>query len=193
MKVFWVKTISHVLILIGMLVFFYGFLLAPQREYVCELNSKIQDRIDDMEMSLGSLLHLEDESIFLDRLREDVETRKKRFIHRGGVVEAGWELISWIRDAGFKPVRLIPPIDREEREIKVGSGGNVRIVEVPIMIELEGSYLECGRFLESLNRYPFHVVPGRISMSSIKPGNRLLNIKIEFFVYVIDEVFPDGV
>jgi|GEM_PF-5969367 len=194
MKIFWIKIISHVLFLAGMLAFFYGFLLAPQREYVYELNRKIHDRVGEMEANLDPLYHIEEESIFLDRLKEDIETRRKRFVAQNRIIEAGWELTSWIREAGFRPIRLIPPIgDREGKEMEVSSSGNLRILEFPLIIEMEGSYLECGRFLESLQQYPFHVVPGRISMASSRPGNSLLDIKLELYIYVLEEVPTDEV
>jgi len=187
MKDIW-KTLSlHALLLGSILVLFYLFLFQPQNEILAKMNRDVKIKVGEIEEGLSGLEEVGGEREDYTLLREDVDVLGKKFVSRDRVEEIGLELADWAGRAGFEVIRIIPPIAREEEAVEISSEPGIRILEMPLALEVRGDYLRYGRLLQSLDRFPFHVTLGRVSITSEEPGRSRVSIKTVLKVYVVVE------
>ena len=106
--------IFHVVILGVVTAVFYVFLMAPQRQVIAQFSRKVNSEVEEIEGNLNALDELSGGSHELSQLRERAAMLKSRFVPYDRIEEAGQELAAWAHKAGFRPVRIIPPIDRDE-------------------------------------------------------------------------------
>jgi hypothetical protein len=193
MKKVWMRISLHALIIGGLIAFFYGLVLAPQKRMVEGFNKKISGKIVEIEESLGVLDEITGEGGEVAVLRAEVMELKSRFITWDLLGEVAMDLVDWARKAGLEPVRVIPPIQGVEAGTEIVFRNGVRIVEMPIVIEMEGQFLAYGEFLESLTEFPHYIMPGGVWLRSAGPGKPKLRIGSEFFIYIIEEGTGDEV
>jgi len=189
----WKNIFIHTLTLGGILGLFFWFLLMPQKEILAELNQDVKTKVEEIEEGLSALEEISRGGGKLSQLNEEVDIMMKRFIQRDRVEEVGMELADWAGDAGFELIRVVPPLKKHGEMVEVVSGSGIRILELPLILEMRGDYLGYGRLLQSIDRFPFEIIPGRLNMSSEKPGTTRVFIESEFKVYVLEEVTNHGV
>ena len=193
MKSAWFRISLHIFVLGGLTVFLYGFVLAPQKKAVNGFNMKVRAQVQEIEESLSVLEEIVGEGGEVAHLREEVRQLRSHFIAGDNLPAFTMQLVEWARQAGFEPTRFIPPIDGEGKGQEIASRNGISIVELPVILETEGSFLAYGRFLESLREFPYYITPGRVWMESRAEGTLPLTIGTEFFVFVIEERDANGV
>jgi len=176
----------HTLFLGGMLALFYWFLLMPQKELLTGLNQDVKKKVVEIEEGLSGLESIDGGNEKFSRLQEEVASLRMRFVSWGSVEEIGLELAKWAGGAGFELVRVIPPLQREGVEVEIYSDSEIRIVELPLVLEIRGDYQRFGQLLQSREGFPFHITPGRMTMSSDEPGKARVTIVTELKIYVIE-------
>lgn len=186
MKKAFIRISLHVLVLGGLIAVFHGLVLAPQRKFVEGFHRKVSGEIEAIEGSLEVLSEIAGEGTEIPMLREEVRDLRSRFVTWETLGPVAMELARWARKAGFELVRIIPPIHGVDEGASIFTQAGISIVELPIVIEMEGRFLSYGQFLESLDGFPYHILPGSVSIRSSGRGKPRLSIAAEFFVYMIE-------
>jgi Tfp pilus assembly protein PilO len=185
-----VSTIAmHLLFLSGIFVFFYFISLSPQRASVEQFSSQVNERVSTIEENLEVINQVSGGEDALSLLREEVNMLRGRFVSYEMVEDVTRELAAWAKQTDLQPVRVIPPIGREGTEFNLGTESTLHVEEYPIVMEVKGKYLDYGRFIQSLQQFPYHITLGGMKIAKEKPEDSNMSIMSEFKIFVIREGF----
>jgi hypothetical protein len=187
MKDIWKHIFLHTVLLGSTLALFYLFLLQPQHEILARMNRDVNVKVTEIEEGLSALEvigGMRDEDMLL---QGEVDVLEKKFVPRDSLEKIGLELAEWADRAGFEVIRIVPPIAMEEETVEIASESGVRIVEMPLTLEMRGDYLRYGKLMQSLDGFQFHIKPGKVSIVSEDPGRSRVDIKTVFKVYVVEK------
>lgn len=185
MKRFYVNLAAHIVVLTGILVVFYIFVFSPQRKRLNSFDRMVEDKVLEIEESLDALGEITGESSELSSLRQRVEVAGGKFVPYELVGEAALELANWARRQGFDPIRVVPPVEWNSEEKVIKSSSSMDILEIPVVIEMRGTYLAYGRFLETLGDFPYHAVAAQMSITSTEPGKGSIVCSTEIRIYAL--------
>ncbi len=181
---------AHTLVLAAITAFFFLFVFSPQKASIGRFHTMVKNKVHEIEESLDALGDITGENTEMSSLRDKVETARGRFAPYDGVGDVALELADRCRQLGMTPTRVIPPMEWRSEERVVRTVPGLVIVEVPVVIETSGTFAAHGRFLETLDGFPYYVTPVEMSMGTTVPGKGPVSCSTRFLVYALRRSVP---
>jgi len=114
----------------------------------------------------------------LENAKTDLETIKRRIINRKNLTRVTEDLQRVAEEFDLEINDFSPILDSYFE-----TNGNNKIKPLPIVISLTGRYLQIGKFLESLDKLDFYLIPNEFVIEKLNPESNDLTATITCILY----------
>ncbi|WP_248627417.1 type 4a pilus biogenesis protein PilO [Natroniella acetigena] len=166
------KKLLIILMVVSIVAGTYHFFYAPQWEERAELEAKLEESLQDLELSSFELRQVR-------LLREEIEQLEGlqgegvKFLEVGERNRVIVDLDEAALAAGAELLSISPAVNREEEEY----------IQYPINLVLNGDYSNLLDFIKEVSSFDYLVQINNLDISSLAALSRELNFEIEILGY----------
>ncbi len=166
------------LLLIVSGVLWFTFLYQPNavqlKQYQIKL-SEINDKLRSVKKAEGDIESMEQR---LADVKSELDVIKSRFVDRKNLTQVTEVIKKSSAEYDLKITDFTPVLDSYfENE------GNETVKALPIVITMEGRYLNIGRFLENWKNLKFYLIPKEVIIEKLNPESNILTATITTNLY----------
>lgn len=170
--------ITLVVLLFGGLLLWFVFLYQPQKLEAEQLENQLKAVRNKLKNANRANLDIQNVETKLLEEQKGLETIKTRFIEKAELAKVSEKMREVSKQYKLKMTDFAPVLENYFADTI-----SAKISDLPLMITVQGKYLDVGQFIENWKNLPFYITPEEISITRIKSQSNDLETKIMCKIY----------
>jgi len=166
-----------------MIVIWYFAFYSPQNKELHELEDNVNLTFAKLKSAKKAQLDLNSIQQRLTEEQLDLENVRSRFLKKNQLEKATAQLEKMARQHDLKLTEFSPILEN----YLASSEQNQEIRGYPLVITVEGRYINIGKFIDNWERLPFYMTPEEIKLKRKEEGSNELQAMVSGILYAFTQ------
>jgi Tfp pilus assembly protein PilO len=169
-------------LLITCSVAWYGFMYEPATAEILQMKNELAELQAKLTSARKANIDLKNIEERFAQVQKKLNLEKSRFIRKDELSEVTSQMNSLARRYSLQLLDFSPALDNY-----FSDNEKARIVALPLVLSVRGSYVAVGKYIENWYQLPFYITGEEIDISAVPGTNGKLDVKITAKLYTWNE------